>query len=209
MSRTLSVKNLYSKKFKTFPFEGLFKQVFGEPSKNGYWLIYGKEKNGKTWAALIIANLLSVFEKVLYISAEEGTDMEFQESVKRAKIDENNKKLKFIEYEPFEDLKERLRKRKSERIVIIDNCTIYADEIKRGDVKELKNEFPNHLFIFIAHEERNEPYTALAKLVRKYAKIYINVKGLAMICGGRIPGGNLTIDEQKAELYHGKAISKK
>lgn len=209
MSRTLSVKNLYSKTYKTFPFTGLYKLIFGEPSRNGYWLIYGKEKNGKTWAALILANLFSLFERVLYVSAEEGTDMEFQASVKRAKIDKDNKKLKFIEYEPFEDLKERLKKRKSERIVIIDNCTVYADEIRRGDVKELKNEFPNHLFIFIAHEERGKPYTALAMLVRKYAKVYINVKGLAMLCGGRIPGGSLTIDEQKAELYHGKAISKK
>lgn len=209
MSRTLSVKNLYSKRYKTFPFEGLFKTIFGEPSRNGYWLIYGKEKNGKTWGALLLANMFSLFEKVLYISAEEGTDMEFQASVKRAKIEANNRNLKFIEYEPFEDLKERLKSRKSAKIVFIDNCTVYADEIRRGDVKELKNEFPNHLFIFIAHEERNEPYTALAKLVRKYAKVYINVRGLAMICGGRIKGGVLAINEEKAELYHGKQITKK
>lgn len=84
MSRTISVKKLYSKKFKTFPFQGLFKEIFGAPSTSGIWLIYGKEKNGKTWGTLLLSEYLSQYEKVLYISAEEGTDMEFQKAVQRA-----------------------------------------------------------------------------------------------------------------------------
>ena len=206
MTRTLSVNNLYSKKFKTFPFEGIFKEVFGEPTKNGIWLIYGKEKNGKTWGTLKIAEYLSEFEQVLYISAEEGTDMEFQSACKRANLNPNNKRLKFLEYEPLEDLYVRLRKKKSARIVVLDNLTVYNDEIKGSGIKKLKQDFPNHLFIMVAHEERNEPYTAAAKMARKYCKVYIQVKGLTMICGGRIPGGNLLIDEEKAVLYHGEQI---
>lgn len=207
MGRALTVQNLYDKKFKTFDFTDTWETIFGKPSTTGIWLLYGKDKNGKTWGTLLIADYLSTFEKLLYVSAEEGTDMEFQAALKRANIDSSNKNIHFIEYEPFEDLKERLRKHKSAKIVIIDNLTMYSDEIKAKDVKELKQEFKNKLFIFLAHEERNEPYTAAAQMAKKLAKVIMRVKGLVISVGGRVPGGNLLIDKEKAMLYHGTEIS--
>lgn len=207
-SRALTVQNLYDKKFKTFDFTGIWETIFGKPSTTGIWLLYGKGKNGKTWGTLLIADYLSTFEKVLYVSAEEGTDMEFQAAMKRANIDSTNRNLHFIEYEPFEDLKERLRKPKSARIVIIDNLTMYNDEIKSKHITELKKEFgKKKLFIFLAHEERNEPAPAAAKMALKMAKVYMRVKGLVIGVDGRVPGGNLLIDIEKAMLYHGTEIS--
>lgn len=208
MARALTVQNLYDKKFKTFEFTGLWEEVFGCPSTTGIWLLYGKDKNGKTWGTLLITDYLSQFEKVLYVSAEEGTDMEFQAALKRANIDSNNKNIHFIEYEPLEDLKLRLSKHKSPKIVVIDNLTMYNDELKGKDIKELKQEFPNKLFILLAHEERNQPYTAAAQMAKKLAKVIMRVKGLAITVGGRVPGGNILIDIEKAMLYHGTEITK-
>lgn len=207
MGRALTVQNLYDKKFKTFNFTGTWETIFGKPSTSGIWLLYGKDKNGKTWGTLLITDYLSAFEKVLYVSAEEGTDMEFQAALKRANIDSSNKNIHFIEYEPFEDLKERLRKHKSPKIIVIDNLTMYNDEIKGKAIKELKQEFSNKLFIFLAHEERNQPYTAAAQMAKKLAKVIMRVKGLVISVGGRVPGGNLLIDIEKAMLYHGTEIS--
>lgn len=207
MARALTVQNLYDKKFKTFEFTGLWEQVFGCPSTTGIWLLYGKDKNGKTWGTLLITDYLSQFEKVLYVSAEEGTDMEFQAALKRANIDSSNRNINFIEYEPLEDLKQRLSKHKSPKIVVIDNLTMYNDELKGKDIKELKQEFPNKLFILLAHEERNQPYTAAAQMAKKLAKVIMRVKGLAITVGGRVPGGNILIDIEKAMLYHGTEIT--
>lgn len=207
MNRALTVKNLYQKKFDTFPFDGIWMDVFGKPSTNGIWLVYGKEKNGKTWGTLLLADYLSKFERVLYISAEEGTDMEFQNAVTRAKIEPNNKNLHFTEYETIEELYTRLKKRKAPRIVVMDNLTIYNEELKANGMKKLKQDFPNVLFICVAHEERNKPYTAAATMASKLAKVIIRVQGLMLIVGGRVPGGELMIDEEKAQLYHGIQIN--
>lgn len=205
MQRALTVKNLLGKKYSTYAFEGIWQEIFGEPSTSGIWLLYGKEKNGKSWGALLIANMLTRFGKVLYVSAEEGTDMEFQAACNRANIDPNNKNFQFIEYEPIEELYIRLKRRKAPRIVVIDNLTIYNEELKATGMKKLKQDFPNHHFICVAHEERGKPYTAAATMASKLAKVIIKAVGLTLIIGGRVPGGKLLIDEKKAMLFHGTA----
>lgn len=205
-NRALSVSNIYKKQHSTFPFEGIYKEIFGEPSTNGIWLIYGKEKNGKTWGTLLLADYISKFtNKVHYISAEEGTDKEFKEALKRARIDGKNKRLQFTEYETIPDLYKRLKKQRAPKVVVFDNATIYNDDLKAAGLKKLKQDFPNTLFIILAHEERNKPYTAMAVMASKLAKVIIRVQGLQLNVFGRVPGGVLNIDENKAVLYHGSA----
>ncbi len=190
------------------PFEGIYKRVFGTPTIGGLWLMYGAEKHGKTWGALLLSDYLSKFEKVLYVSAEQGFDKEFQESVKRAKLEPSNSRLQFLEYEPIEDIKERLCKRRAPKIVVLDNLTIYNEELRAKGIKNLIQEFANVTFVCVAHEERNKPYTATAMMASKLAKILIRVQGLVMTIGGRVPGGMLTVDDEKAELFYGNKIKK-
>ena len=124
--RTKSVATVLSKVFKPMQFEGMWQEVFGLPEMKGLWLIYGAEKNGKTWIGLKIAEYMTSFAKTLYVSAEQGTDMDFQNSLKRAKMDYKNKLIQFIEYESFEELDERLSKHKAPRIVVI--CLLYTSD---------------------------------------------------------------------------------
>lgn len=203
MARNLSVRNIYDKKFSEFQFTGHWQNAFGNPETNGIWLIWGIEKNGKTWFALLLANYLSLFKKVLYISAEEGVNKDFVAACKRAKLSDKNTQLKFNEYMSMEDLKVKLKSRKSADIVFIDNCTCYTDEFKPSEVQKLIREFPGKLFIFLAHEEKKEPYTAIAKQCKKIAKAIMHVKGLAAHVSGRVPGGVISVDETKAQLYWG------
>lgn len=204
MSRTLSLRNIYSKKHKCFDFDGVWFDVMGNPERNGFWLIWGPEKNGKTWAGLLLADYISKREKVLYISGEEGIGKAFTDSCRRANLSAKNGKINFLEYEPLPELCAKLQSKKSARVVIVDNITIYNDELKNGGLRRLKNNFPDVLFIFLAHEDRGEPYTATAKLCRKLASIIIHVQGLACLVSGRCPGGMLIIDENQAALYHGQ-----
>ncbi len=204
MTKALTINNLLKKKFTPMPFEGIHKEVFGTPTIGGLWLLCGPEKHGKTWGALLLADYLSRFEKVLYVSAEQGIDLEFQDSIKRAKLDPTNSRVQFLEYEPIDEIKEKLKRRRAPKIVVLDNLTIYNEELRGKGVKALKQEFPNVTFICVAHEERGNPYTATAAMVSKLAKVLIRVKGLTMIVGGRVPGGMLTIDEEKACCFMDK-----
>ncbi len=208
MARTLTLQNLYDKKFKTFPFTGIWKDTMGQPETSGAWIVYGAEKNGKTWFALKLAEYLSSFEKTIYISAEEGTGKTFVDACSRAKLQHDKKALKFLEYTPIKELNEKLKKRRSARIVIIDNMTVYNNELRGDELRSMLKMHKNKLLIFIAHEERKEPYTATAKLCRKLAKIIVRVEGLACFVSGRCKGGTLMIDEEKACLYHGTKETK-
>jgi hypothetical protein len=204
MTRAITVKNLYERKYKILEVDGIWKEVLGEPEANGAWLIYGKEKNGKTWIALQLAWYLSRTNKVLYVSAEEGTGKAFKESLQRVGVKPDCRSLHILEYESVEELDNRLGKQRAPNIVFIDNLTIYQDEFKRAkDLSQLISKHDTKLFVFLAHEERGDPYTSAAKLCRKLAKVIFHVKGLACNVTGRVPGGVLVIDEGKSQLFHG------
>lgn len=203
MTRTLSVKNLMSKRFSTLEMSDEYTPYFGEPSDVGVWLIYGKEKNGKSTFALKLAKELSRQKKCLYVSAEEGTDLEFIRACQRAGIDEADKGLHFIEYEPLDELRARLLRAKSEKVVFIDNITVYNDELKGGILREIQRENARKLIVFIAHEDSTggEPATSSGKLCRKYAKIICHVEGMNVTVSGRCPGGTMPVDERKAKIF--------
>lgn len=206
MSRSLSVRNIYDKKFKQFNFDGLYQKAMGHPERNGIWIIWGREKNGKTWWALQLADYISKQSKVLYISAEEGTGMDFVASCKRAGITVDNRSLKFEEYITLDELNHKLSSRKGPEVIFLDNCTVYADELRAATLRKLMLDYPDKLFVFVAHEEKREPYTALAKLAKKLAKIIMHVEGLTAHFSGRCPGGVISIDETKSTLFWGSQI---
>lgn len=207
MARPLNIRTVFSKKFKTFGFTGLWKKVFGDPEKGGVWIVYGPEKHGKTWFSLLLSDYLSQFEETWYISAEEGLNMDFVAAMNRAQLEPSNEALKFWDYQPVTEVIERLGKRNPPKVVVWDNVTVYKDELAYGGFTDLIKQFPNTDFIFLAHEEKNEPYTATAKMIKRFAKIIVRVEGLAVFVSGRCPGGTLTIDEEKAILYHGTEIA--
>lgn len=204
MARSLTIRNIYEKKHKTFAFDGVWKTVLGDMAQRGIIVIYGREKNGKTWFALQLANMLSQYEKVLYVSAEEGVEKEFADSMKRAGIEAGNRSFGVDEYIPLDELDEKLSKRKAARIVFFDNLTIYNDEFQRGVFRKFCKKHEEKLLVFIAHEEKGEPYTSTAKIATKLAKAIVRVQGLVAFVGGRVPGGRLVVEEGRAVLYHGE-----
>lgn len=201
--RTLSIKQAYAKKFKTFAFDGIWKPVFGDPETTGAWIVQGDEKHGKSTFALILANYLTQFGKVLYISAEEGVSKHFVETMQRLGLSDTNRKFQIGEYEPWEVIEKRLAKRQCQKIVFIDNMTAYRDETTKSMFQQLLRKHTDKLIILVSHEERGLPDTAQGKLWRKLSKIIVRVEGMKAFVEGRCPKGTLLIDEEKALLYHG------
>lgn len=202
--RALSAKNIFDKKHKTIVLDGIWADVLGTPEAAGIWLIYGSEKNGKTWFALMMAIELSKQFRVDYVSAEEGTGADFVNSCRRAGLTANNQRIKFRDYEVWDDVVKPLASTRPPKVVIVDNITIYMDELDKKMIADLRLAHPNTIFIFLAHEERNDAVPALAKHAKKLAKIIFHVRGLSCNVAGRCPGGTINIDEEKAALYHGQ-----
>lgn len=202
-----SRKQLKQRAESRFQFTGVWKDVFGCPTTTGLWLIYGEEKHGKTMLSLMVGNYLSKFKRVLYVSGEEGLDDDFQDAIKRAQVTEYDRRYLFSDMIELNDLESLLSRRNAPKVVIIDNVTVYVDQLAYGKLRELHQKYKSSvLFIFIAHEENNQPYTSTAKLAKRLAKVIIRVEGLAGFVGGRVPGGKILINEEKAMLYHGSQI---
>lgn len=204
--RLLNTQNVFSKRFKTFDdLPGIFKERMGTPERYGIWLIFGMEKNGKTWLSLMLACVLSMEVNVLYISAEEGISMNFQDTLKRINSNHKNRRLFYSDYLEMSEVEQLLKRKKGRPAVIFfDNITVYNDELKNGNVRRLQREYPYTLFVFVGHEEKNDVYTATGKLIRKLAKLIFRVTGLRVDVSGRCPGGDFDIDTEKAALYFGQ-----
>jgi hypothetical protein len=202
-TKATSLSKLYCRNYKDIELNGIWKEVLGVPELGGLWLIWGNEKNGKTWLSLMLAEQLSLSYKVLYISAEEGLSKSFQEACKRAKLEAGNRKLLFYEYMNYEELVNKLSRRRSAEVIFIDNITVYQEELKYGKLRELLRLYPNKLFVILAHAEGNQLYTSTAKMAGRLAVAVIRVEGMKCSVTGRVPGGVLVIDEQKSKVYWG------
>jgi thymidine kinase len=205
--RTYTVRQILDRKIKKMDLDGIWLEMFGEPESGGkVWIIYGAEKNGKTWFAMLFAFYLSLKEPVLYVSAEEGLGASFQEVIDRANFDTKNKKFKAYGYMSLAEMKEYLSRKYSPKKVFIDNVTFYQEELKNGGLQDLVSANPDKTFIFLAHEDRGEPYTSQAKMIKRMADRIIRVQGLVATVGGRVKGGQYIIDQEKAMLLNGSNI---
>ncbi len=206
MTRSLTTSNLFDKKPGAVVqfVNQLLQQAIGEAEAKGCWLIYGPEKNGKTWFALQLAKELAKFFKVSYISAEEGTDKSFQDACERAGITKCDR-IMWNEYLTLDEIIEKFNKPKAAQVIFIDNLTIYADEFKNKSFREFLNAMPGKLIICLAHEERKEPYPAVARMAKKLSKVYVQVRGLKAFVTSRFSaGGELVINDEMSELYWGE-----
>ena len=206
MARSLTTKNLFEKKGgKPIQFfNEILRAVIGAATIMGCWIIYGSEKNGKTWFALWIAKQLSMFERVHYISAEEGTEDSFKIAVERAGITTDDNIL-WDDYLSIDEIIEKFKKQRSANIIVIDNLTMYADELKPSEIKKrLLAELPNKLIIFVAHEERKQPFPAIARHAKKMASVIFHVQGLKTFVTSRFStGGEVIINEEKSTIFWG------
>ena len=184
----------------------VLKDVLGKVVVEGCWIVYGPEKNGKSWFALWLAKQLARFTRVNYISAEEGLADSFKEAVLRAGITTADN-IVWNEYISVDEIIEKFSKQRSAKIIIIDNLTMYSDELKPIELKKkLLDALPNKLIIFVAHEERKQPYPAIANMAKKMSSVVIHIEGLKAFVTSRFSsGGEIVINEEKADIYWGSA----
>lgn len=212
MSRAKTTKNVFDKKPGKIVSIGdpVLSEAIGKATRRGCWLIYGAEKNGKTWFSCRLAKELAkpdangVRDKVYYISAEEGLEDSFKGAMKRAGITTADRVL-WDEYLTIEEMVEKFSKPKSANIIFVDNLTLYKGDLTPKELKiKLLDKLPDKLFVFVAHEERKEPAPDTARMAKKLAKVIVHVQGLTAFVTSRFSaGGEIVIDEEKSKIFWG------
>ena len=103
--------------------------------------------------------------------------------------------LLLLDRESIEDLKIRLRKRRSPNIIFID--TLQYTGMSYKEYLELINEFRSKLFIFVSHAKGAEPKGAVAEAVRYDSNVKMFVESFHTIPQSRYGGGEPYIIWQK------------
>lgn len=202
MARAKGVKQALNEKYEVFPFEGDWQEAFDQPEIVGTWIIWGNSGNGKSSFAMQLCKELTKYGKVLYNSLEEGDSLTLQQSLQRHNMHEVAGKMHIV-CEPMEELKERLKKRKPPRIIVIDS--LQYTQMSYRDYVALKNAHRDKLFIFISHAEGKNPSGATARKVKYDASLKIWVEGYKAFSNGRFKGdrGHYVVWEKGAAEYWG------
>lgn len=205
LKRAVSVDELIKKKFTELPLEGKWKDLIGLPERSGSWFIWGQSGHGKTTFVMKLAKYLTQFSKVEYDTLEEGARKSMQEAVIDNRMHECRKgSFKILNKLSIEELRERLQRRKSAKIMIIDSVQ-YAF-IDKKTYKALQREFPDVLFIWISHAEGKQPLGAVAKAILYDSDVKIHVEGFKAFSKSRMSRGTVTkpfvIWEEGAKDYH-------
>lgn len=206
MARALSNRNVCDATFAAAPFEGAWRASLGRPELRGSWIIFGASGTGKTHFALLLLKYLSRFvDRVAYDTVEQGMSLSFHRAWIDAGMAEAGNRVVVLDREQIPELRERLRRRKSPRVVVIDSITALTG-FTRSAYAGLVEEFPDRLFIFLAHERGGMPYPTIAEHVRKLSEIKIRTEGFRAFVNSRFADGDgggepFTIWEEGAARY--------
>jgi hypothetical protein len=100
-----------------------------------------------------------------------------------------------LDKEPIADIEERLTRRKSPSVVIIDS--IQYTGLNKLSAKELVDRHPSKLFIFTSHASGKFPDGRTANAIRYHANVKIRIEGFRAFVQSRY-GGN---KEKYYEIY--------
>ena len=207
MGRALTVKEVLNKRRQTFPFEGKWADAFGQPERTGVWFIWGRSGNGKTSFVMQLIAELCKYDRVAFDSMEEGDSLSMRQKLVRHGLSNVGSRLHLLNAEPVAELKERLARRKSYNIIVIDS--FQYTQMSYRDYILFKERNKDKLIIFISHAKGNAPGGSAAEGVMYDATLKIWVEGFKAFSKGRFIGqtGEFTIWDEGAVRYWGE-ISK-
>ena len=176
MGRAISNKNVLTAKFEVAEFDGAFLASFGKPELRGAWIIYGGSGSGKTSFVMQVCKYLTRFRRVAYDSLEQGLSLSLQKAWERVGMEEVGNRIILLNKESLKDLRLRLAKKQSPDVVVVDSVHYWLG-LKMSDCINLRNDFPDKLFIFVSHEKGGQPDGKLAQKIRYDSDIKIRVEG--------------------------------
>lgn len=204
MGRALTVKEVLNKKRQTFPFDGKWADAFGQPERTGVWFIWGRSGNGKTSFVMQLIAELCKYDRVAFDSMEEGDSLSMRQKLVRHGLSKVGSRFHLLNAEPMTELKERLARRKSYNIIVIDS--FQYTQMSYRDYIQFKEQNKDKLIVFISHAKGSLPRGSAAEGVMYDATLKIWVEGFKAFSKGRFIGqtGEFTIWDEGAARYWGE-----
>lgn len=199
MGRAKSVSELLAMKVETFPFKDEWYNAFGEPERRGVWLIWGNSGTGKTTFVVQLCKYLCQFERVIYNSLEEGACGTMKNTLLRCGMLDVKRRFLLLDCEPLEELSQRLMKRKSPGVVVIDSFQYTQMNYKQYIA--FKKRHKDKLIIFVSHADGKLPSGRSARSVMYDATQKVYVEGYRAFSKGRFNGPKMAIDIWPEEAF--------
>lgn len=199
MGRAKSVSELLAMKVETFPFKDEWYDAFGEPERRGVWLIWGNSGTGKTTFVVQLCKYLCQFERVIYNSLEEGACGTMKNTLLRCGMLDVKRRFLLLDCEPLDELSQRLMKRKSPGVVVIDSFQYTQMNYKQYIA--FKERHKDKLIIFVSHADGKFPSGRSARSVMYDATQKVYVEGYRAFSKGRFNGPKMAIDIWPEEAF--------
>jgi RecA/RadA recombinase len=174
MSGIMSADELRDYTYRSYPFDGKYKALVGQPARSFHMMVFGRPKQGKSIFCFQLAKYLTKFGKVLYIAAEEGFSATLQQ--KLTEFGAVNQNLYFANYRNFEQIRENLKGSDYE-FVVIDSINFI--NLEPEDVETLKAENKEKAFITIQQATKNGAFRGSQQFAHNCDIIIEVVEGVA------------------------------
>jgi hypothetical protein len=184
--RVYTPKDIESKKYECFDWDGEWLSAFGNPAMNSRWFVLGPSASGKSSFVMQLAKKLCEYGPTLYMSYEEGVGMEFQRRLKLMKMNEVQGRFVVTPDDTYKEIMDRLSKPKSPRFVVVDSFQV--SEWSYEQALELMKRYPQKGFVFVSQEDKGQPMGKAAIRLRYIADMKIRVAGYKAYCQGRSAG---------------------
>jgi len=208
MIRAQSTYNFLNKKYDELPFAGAWYDAFDKPEPRGTWFVYGDSGNGKT---SFLQQMAMYFDeelkmRVAYMSLEEAGRRSFQRSARRAGWKEKGSLIQVLPPAGPDELDEWLEKHNQTKLVIIDTVNYWILKYGFSTTRyfELREKYPDKIFVYMSHVKGNEPDRAIAVDIMRDADLKIFIQGFRAISKGRDIGskGHYSIwPEREAKIW--------
>lgn len=189
--RAIGINQLLKKKYDTYDLGEVWTKHIGKPEKGGCINISGYSANGKTnFTIMLVKAFAKAGVKVDFNSFEEGHESTMQEVAIRHNLKDVSGKIIWLDRYNYKELDERLSKRNSAKVVVIDS----ADDMQftYAQFLKFKEKYPKKTFIVITKgtEKTGNPIWKQGEKIRFKCPIKITVRNFVANIESRY-GGNL------------------
>lgn len=185
MKRALTVSNVLAIRINNIKFKGRFYDVFGNPQKKSRWLVWGQSGSGKSSFVMQLIKEFAETEKTLLVSLEESLDDEnLQDRLRMFKMQDVSKNFTIVD-DNLEELNERLSKRNSPQVIVIDSAPYFFMGYQFTDYIDFTRKHKEKTLIFIGHANGQQPKSELEQKIMFDATQKVIVSGYLATNKGR------------------------
>lgn len=193
--KKINAKQFLKRTYEEVDFVGVWEKSFGLPERKSSMLVYGEGKNGKTEFCVQLANYMSLFGKVLYVSKEQGASKSLQNAWKR------NETRDDVLLGLDADLKDILNAVQRGYVAVILDSVDYL-KLTEEDVKLIYEHQKKTLIVFVAWGDGKKPKTGIASKIYFMVDMIAYVKGFLANCKSRYGGNEEYVVWEKGAKKH-------